>query len=93
MLSIAAVVSLALGLFQDFGATPETISCAGMSRLSLPLTSTFSSPILGPDGSVTTCQLPKVDWVEGVAIIIAIIIVSLLLRCRPYYSKTVYRWM
>ncbi|KAJ6544760.1 calcium-transporting ATPase [Mycena vulgaris] len=44
LLSIAAVVSLALGLFQDFG-TPK------------------------PAGE------PKVDWVEGVAIMIAILIV------------------
>ncbi|KAJ7227098.1 Ca-transporting ATPase [Mycena pura] len=44
LLSIAAVVSLALGLFQDFG-----------------------TPI--PPGE------PKVDWVEGVAIMIAILIV------------------
>jgi Ca2+-transporting ATPase len=46
LLSIAAVVSLALGLFQDFG-TPR------------------------PDGE------PPVDWVEGVAIIVAILIVVL----------------
>ena len=44
LLSIAAVVSLALGLFQDFG-----------------------TPL--PDGE------PPVDWVEGVAIMIAILIV------------------
>ncbi len=44
LLSIAAVISLALGLFQDFG-TPR------------------------PEGE------PPVDWVEGVAIIIAIVIV------------------
>ena len=45
MLSVAAVVSLALGLFQDFGThrTPD-------------------------DG-------PPVDWVEGVAIVVAILIV------------------
>jgi Ca2+-transporting ATPase len=43
-LSICAVVSLALGLFQDFGTTR-------------------------PDGD------PPVDWVEGVAIIVAVLIV------------------
>ena len=43
-MSICAVGSLALGLFQDFGATR-------------------------PDGD------PPVDWVEGVAIIVAILIV------------------
>ena len=46
VLSIAAVVSLALGLFQDFGTTR-------------------------PAGQ------PPVDWVEGVAIIVAILIVVL----------------
>ncbi|KAJ3767782.1 Ca-transporting ATPase [Lentinula raphanica] len=45
LLSIAAVVSLALGFFQDFG-TPRS-----------------------PDAG------PKVDWVEGVAIVVAILIV------------------
>ncbi|KAL1663042.1 hypothetical protein GGF50DRAFT_103433 [Schizophyllum commune] len=44
LLSIAAVISLALGLFQDFG------------------------PSHDPDD-------PQVDWVEGVAIVVAIIIV------------------
>jgi P-type Ca2+ transporter type 2C len=44
LLSICAVVSLALGLFQDFGTTR-------------------------PDGD------PPVDWVEGVAIIVAVLIV------------------
>ena len=43
-MSICAVVSLALGLFQDFGTTR-------------------------PDGD------PPVDWVEGVAIIFAVLIV------------------
>lgn len=46
MLSIAAVVSLALGLFQDFGTTR-------------------------PEGD------PPVDWVEGVTIIVAVLIVVL----------------
>ncbi|GJJ08344.1 hypothetical protein Clacol_002555 [Clathrus columnatus] len=55
LLSIAAVVSLALGFFQDFGTPPETVQC-------------------GDDPS-QQCTLPKVDWVEGVAIICAIIIV------------------
>jgi P-type Ca2+ transporter type 2C len=44
LLSVCAVVSLALGLFQDFGTTR-------------------------PDGD------PPVDWVEGVAIIVAVMIV------------------
>ncbi|KAI5120195.1 hypothetical protein M0805_006301 [Coniferiporia weirii] len=53
LLSIAAVVSLALGLFQDFGTPRETFSC----------------------GNGQTCTEPPVDWVEGVAIMVAIVIV------------------
>ncbi|KAH8115476.1 E1-E2 ATPase-domain-containing protein [Phellopilus nigrolimitatus] len=53
LLSIAAVVSLALGLFQDFGTQHPTFSC----------------------GNGQTCTQPPVDWVEGVAIIVAIVIV------------------
>jgi P-type Ca2+ transporter type 2C len=49
------VVSLALGLFQDFGTPPEQVTCENGSA---------------------GCTLPRVDWVEGVAIIVAIIIVS-----------------
>ncbi|KAH8109786.1 E1-E2 ATPase-domain-containing protein [Phellopilus nigrolimitatus] len=53
LLSIAAVVSLVLGLFQDFGTQHPTFSC----------------------GNGQTCMQPPVDWVEGVAIIVAIVIV------------------
>ncbi|WWC70446.1 calcium-translocating P-type ATPase, PMCA-type [Kwoniella pini CBS 10737] len=56
LLSIAAVVSLALGLYQDLGTEPEVI---------------FNDECPAPVG----CQEPQVDWVEGVAIVIAIIIV------------------
>ncbi|KAF8511511.1 calcium-translocating P-type ATPase [Gautieria morchelliformis] len=55
LLSIAAVVSLALGLFQDFGTPPQTVQCG-------------SDP-------TQRCNLPQVGWVEGVAIMVAIIIV------------------
>jgi Ca2+-transporting ATPase len=62
LLSIAAVVSLALGLFQDFG-TPQ------------------------PAGQ------PPVDWVEGVAIMIAVLIVvsqlCLLMSHSPHFSQVV----
>ena len=57
LLSIAAVVSLALGLFQDFG-TPR------------------------PDGE------PPVDWVEGVAIMVAILIVV----SSPVVSLQISSW-
>ncbi|KAL7420199.1 plasma membrane calcium [Cryptotrichosporon argae] len=56
LLSVAAVVSLALGLYQDLGTPPEI---------------TYSDDC--PNG----CEQPAVDWVEGVAIIVAIIIVVL----------------
>lgn len=56
LLSVAAVVSLALGLYQDFGAPPHI---------------TYSDEC--PNG----CEDPKVDWIEGVAIMVAIIIVVL----------------
>lgn len=64
-MSIAAVVSLALGLFQDLGTTL-------------------------PAGQ------PPVDWVEGVAIIIAIlIVVGHLLVHLPSVVTVVpgYRWL
>jgi len=54
LLSIAAVVSLALGLYQDLGAPPEYT--------------------YGP-GCEQGCKQPAVDWVEGVAIVVAIVIV------------------
>lgn len=57
LLSIAAVVSLALGFFQDFG-TPR------------------------PPGE------PPVDWVEGVAIIVAIAIVVSLPTPSIYQPPT-----
>lgn len=50
ILCIAAVVSLALGLYQTFGADPEIV-----------------------DGKA----VPSVDWVEGVAIMVAVAIVVL----------------
>ncbi|KAF7970842.1 hypothetical protein HWV62_22800, partial [Athelia sp. TMB] len=56
LLSIAAVVSLALGLFQDFG-TPQ------------------------PPGQ------PKVDWVEGVAIMVAIAIVVIVGSVNDYQKE------
>ncbi|PFH53183.1 hypothetical protein AMATHDRAFT_138450 [Amanita thiersii Skay4041] len=60
LLSIAAVVSLALGLFQDFG-TPRT------------------------DGE------PPVDWVEGVAIMIAILIVVIVGSLNDWQKERQFR--
>lgn len=56
LLSVAAVVSLALGLYQDLGTPPKII---------------YNDEC--PDG----CEEAQVDWVEGVAIVVAIIIVVL----------------
>lgn len=59
LLTIAAVVSLALGLYQDLGA---------------PTHYTFDDQNCPPPQG---CADPKVDWVEGVAICVAIAIVIL----------------
>ncbi|GAA6050651.1 hypothetical protein JCM3770_000873 [Rhodotorula araucariae] len=56
ILSVAAVVSLALGLYQDLGTPPDT----------------YPSTACPP---TNVCTLPQVDWVEGVAIVVAILIV------------------
>ncbi|KAL5485658.1 PMC1_3 [Sanghuangporus weigelae] len=53
LLSIAAVISFALGMFQDFGTPRDTFSC----------------------GNGETCTEPPVDWIEGVAIMVAVFIV------------------
>ncbi|WVF71734.1 calcium-translocating P-type ATPase, PMCA-type [Kwoniella sp. CBS 6097] len=58
LLSVAAVVSLALGLYQDLGTEPEVI---------------FNDDCPAPVG----CKEPQVDWVEGVAIVVAVLIVVL----------------
>ena len=60
ILSVAAIVSLALGLYQDLG-TPPTTYPSTTCPDSLPVPN--------------VCTEPQVDWVEGVAITIAIFIV------------------
>lgn len=57
LLTVAAIVSLALGLYQDLGA---------------PTRYTYDD-----EDCVNGCAEPKVDWVEGVAICVAIAIVIL----------------
>jgi len=59
LLCVAAVISLALGLYSDFGAPPEFVEC--------------SNPPPGQE----RCELPNVDWVEGVAILVAVVIVDI----------------
>ncbi|KAL1405555.1 plasma membrane calcium [Vanrija albida] len=58
LLTIVAIISLALGLYQD-------LRKDGHER--------FHDEGCPPEG----CEMPKVDWVEGVAICVAIIIVVL----------------
>ncbi|KAI5476993.1 Ca2+-transporting ATPase [Pseudohyphozyma bogoriensis] len=57
ILSVAAIVSLALGLYQDLGTPPDTYESTSCAN--------------------NLCTEPQVDWVEGVAITIAILIVVL----------------
>lgn len=61
LLSVAAVVSLALGLYETFGEGPE----------------------YDDEGN----SLPKVDWVEGVAIIAAVLIVVLVGAANDYQKE------
>ena len=69
LLSIAAFVSLALGLFQDFGTPRETFSC----------------------GNGQTCTEPPVDWVEGVAIMVAIVIVVVVGSLNDWQKEKQFR--
>lgn len=64
-------MSLALGLFQDFGAPPQTVQCG-------------SDP-------TQRCNLPKVDWVEGVAIIVAITIVVVVGSLNDWQKERQFR--
>lgn len=61
MLSVAAVVSLALGLYETFGVEQE----------------------FDDEGK----PMPKVDWVEGVAIIVAVLIVVLVGAANDYQKE------
>ncbi|KDN36653.1 hypothetical protein RSAG8_10695, partial [Rhizoctonia solani AG-8 WAC10335] len=70
LLSIAAVVSLALGLYSDFGTPPELAVCSSGEGL---------------------CETPRVDWVEGVAIMIAIIIVVVVGSLNDWQKERQFR--
>ncbi|CAD6888985.1 unnamed protein product [Tilletia laevis] len=69
LLTVAAVVSLALGLYTDFGAAEEYVACNN------------------PEPGLPGCPAPKVDWVEGVAIIVAILIVDLVGSMNDYQKE------
>ena len=59
LLIIAAIVSLALGLYTDFTPPQEM------------------QPCVHPEPGKRECPAPPVDWVEGVAILVAVIVVDL----------------
>lgn len=73
LLSVAAVVSLALGIYQDVGQPPDTYQAPGCP---------------GPN---QTCTVPQVDWVEGVAITVAILIVVLVGSLNDYQKELQFR--
>lgn len=67
---IAATVSLALGLYQTFGAGDHLVDCPESQG--------------GADGK---CVQPKVDWIEGVAILVAVAIVVLVGSLNDYQKE------
>ncbi|KAH8917115.1 calcium-translocating P-type ATPase [Atractiella rhizophila] len=68
LLSVAAVVSLALGLYQDLGTPPDR----------------YFGPGCDPE---VGCKQPQVDWVEGLAIMIAILIVVVVGSVNDYQKE------
>ncbi|KAK0522645.1 plasma membrane calcium [Tilletia horrida] len=69
LLTVAAIVSLALGLYTDFGGEEKYVSCDN------------------PPPGLPGCPAPKVDWVEGVAIVVAILIVDLVGSLNDYQKE------
>ncbi|EJD49544.1 calcium-translocating P-type ATPase [Auricularia subglabra TFB-10046 SS5] len=69
-LSIAALVSLALGLYEDLGQPPHRFTC---------------------DKGPNACTEPQVDWVEGLAIMIAILIVVLVGSLNDWQKERQFR--
>lgn len=68
LLCIAAVISLALGLYTDFGTPPEQVACT-------------------VNGVESICDAAQVDWVEGVAILVAVVIVDLVGSVNDYQKE------
>lgn len=71
ILSVAAIVSLALGLYQDLGTPPDTYQSTSCPN--------------------NTCVQPQVDWVEGVAITVAIFIVVIVGSLNDYQKERQFR--
>lgn len=72
VLIVAAIVSLALGFYSDFGQEQRV-------------------PCLHPDEGETDCEAPKVDWVEGVAILVAVLIVDLVGSLNDWQKERQFR--
>lgn len=73
LLIVAAIVSLALGLYTKFSGRNEPVPCP--------------DPPPGQD----MCEGPSVDWVEGVAILIAVIIVDLVGSLNDWQKERQFR--
>ncbi|WFD07628.1 P-type Ca(2+) transporter [Malassezia vespertilionis] len=73
LLIVAAIVSLALGLYQDIPRPKERIPC------------------LNPPPGFDDCQKPSVDWVEGVAIMVAVVIVDLVGSLNDWQKERQFR--
>ncbi|KAH9446328.1 hypothetical protein Pst134EA_030249 [Puccinia striiformis f. sp. tritici] len=67
ILIIAAIISLALGLYTTFGTPPKSYT----------------------DSNGRTITEPQVDWVEGVAILVAVAIVTLVGSVNDYQRTTI----
>lgn len=73
LLIIAAIISLALGLYTDFSPPPEYTPC------------------LNPPPGMDECPAPAVDWVEGVAVLVAVIIVDLVGSLNDWQKERQFR--
>ena len=73
LLIIAAIVSLALGLYTDFTPPQEM------------------QPCVHPEPGKRECPAPPVDWVEGVAILVAVIVVDLVGSLNDWQKERQFR--
>lgn len=73
LLIVAAIISLALGLYTDLGTPPQKVPCAN------------------PSPGESRCEAPSVDWVEGVAILVAVFIVDLVGSLNDWQKERQFR--
>ena len=71
LLTVAAVVSLALGIYQAVGQPPDTY--------------------LSPECPGGVCTIASLDWVEGVAIVVAIVIVVMVGSVNDFQKELQFR--